>query len=177
MSNLYYKGDPERISHPFVIVLVVDLFIFSYCVIHLFISLFIFLCIPFCNLLWALLNCLLSYLFYSFTQHFRTKAFWVFIIFDFLCVMCLIGHDSGVLSTSYIHFYFLFFYYGCQMSGLIKSRVYIFIRLVWIVKCNVLLYVMSITHHYVYFIILGSPQFWQMIQHQLQAIKTVDAVL
>jgi hypothetical protein len=33
-----------------------------------------------------------------------------------------------------MHICFLFFYYECQMAGLKKCRVYIFIILVWIVK-------------------------------------------
>jgi hypothetical protein len=37
---------------------------------------------------------------------------------------------SGALYTSYMHICFLFFYYECQMAGLKKCRVYIFIILV-----------------------------------------------
>jgi hypothetical protein len=88
--------------------------------------------------------------------------------------MCLIGHDSGVLFISYIHIFFLFLYYGCQMAGLIKSRVYIYFILIWIVKCNILLYVMSVTHHCVYSIILCALQSWQMVWHGLPGL-TVDA--
>jgi hypothetical protein len=107
------------------------------------------------------------------SQHFCINS-GLFITFVFLCVMCLIGHDSGVLHISYMSIYFLSFYYGCQMAGLINVE-YIYIILVWIKKCNVLLYVMSITCHYVYPIILCAPQSWWMVRHGLPGL-TVDVV-
>jgi hypothetical protein len=108
--------------------LIVHIFIFSYCVVYLFISLFVFLYIMFYNLLWALLNRLFNLFYYfivCFTQHFQTNAFQVFVTFDFLCVVSNRIWFRCIIHI--IHVYFLFFYYGCQMAGLIKSRVFIYL--------------------------------------------------
>jgi hypothetical protein len=112
-------GPPQdRVSHPLSIVLIIHIYflllycLFTYLIVYFFCIYYAVIYFELSSIVFCFIRFILYYVFHNTSE--------LFVTFDFLCVMCLIEHNSGVLYISYMCICLLYFYYGCQMAGLIN---------------------------------------------------------